>query len=80
MGRPTTSDNPEYARLKERVDALKKQKQISDFLHKKRVLEAVRDAIYAGLSDYGVGRATGVTQHKYLRKLIEEATKGEQNG
>ena len=76
MGRPTTSDNPEYARLKERVDALKKQKQMSDFLHKKRVLEAVRDAIYAGLSDYGVGRATGVTQHKYLRKMIEEATAG----
>lgn len=76
MGRPTTSDNPEYGRLKERVDALKKQKQMSDYLHKKRILEAVRDAVFAGLSDYGVGRATGVTQHKYLRKMIEEATKG----
>lgn len=80
MGRPSTMESPEYRALKERVDALKKQKQMSDFLHKKRVLEAVRDAIYAGLSDYGVGRATGVTQHKYLTRLIEEATRGGANG
>lgn len=80
MGRPSTMESPEYRALKERVDALKKQKQMSDFLHKKRVLEAVRDAVFAGLSDYGVGQATGVTQHKYLKKLIEEATKGGANG
>lgn len=77
MGRPTIQDsNPLYQEFKERADFLKKQRAMSEVLHRKRVVQLVRDMLLNGMSNYAVAQVTGVTQHKYLTRLIEEATKG----